>query len=474
MNNNDVIESTNIQLEVLEKEYMNILKQYEIATANYTENLKGEAETNSSSSYIILGVGTDGMDYVKSTWESNFVKINDDTAGDLIAISANQVDQRMIALNKGNNLVYKTHYDDPTFTLAINSCCMIDVAFGPDGKTIIGIGTDNQIYMKTDIDAPWVQKTTTDWMSAVAIHPNGQIYVLGGAYDNGSISIWRQDSYLNVVNQAWTQVGTEYIKKIAFVPDGSALIACGTDNQLYINYTFTPNVTSAWSLIPNGSGIIAVSCLKHQDISQYFKVLPGRTYWGTYGLKEGTANTQDECESMCLSDINCAGATFNPSKRYCWTRGGETKPTSGLDTDYALIPKLRQDVIILQTLNQKLLDVNKRINTKLNTLYPIAKEEVAAKNLKQQSLNQYYGALLEEQKQLELMVQEYKTIEEDLNNNTLYVNQQNSSVKFWILLALLLLVITIKQFIGLHGGTPGLIIFMISLVIIVYLTLNYT
>ena len=82
-----------------------------------------------------------------------------------------------------------------------------------------------------------------------------------------------------------------------------------------------------------------------------FTELSGRTWWGTGALKEAPATTSSECESMCASDTSCSGATFNPVKRYCWTRTGDAKITVGTDTDYALIPSQKATLIVLKSFN---------------------------------------------------------------------------------------------------------------------------
>ena len=71
------------------------------------------------------------------------------------------------------------------------------------------------------------------------------------------------------------------------------------------------------------------------------------------------------------------------------------------------------------------------------------------------------------------MLKEYETVEEELNNNELYVSQQNSSVKFWLLLALIIMILTIKQMTGL-GGTAGLLAVVIGIILAVYVTVNYS
>ena len=205
--------------------------------------------------------------------------------------------------------------------------------------------------------------------------------------------------------------------------------------------------------------------------STSFSALQGRTYWGTYGIKEGSVGTQKECESMCLSDTKCTGATFNPSKRYCWTRGGESGLTVGTDSDYALIPKVKENLILLKNLNQQLMDLNKRIGNKLNMVYPIVQEESNLQSQKQKELTQSYSSLVKEKTELEVVLNEYETLEETLNNNTLYVNQKNMSLRMWVILAIILLVITFKIMVPMSQLSTTLVV-VISMVAIVYIAVN--
>lgn len=204
-----------------------------------------------------------------------------------------------------------------------------------------------------------------------------------------------------------------------------------------------------------------------------FVSLQGKTFWGTGGVKEGPSQTAEDCESMCLSDQKCTGATFNPDKQYCWARTGEGSVAAGLGSDYALIPKLRLNVMVLKQLNSKLLNINTKIANGLKQLIPDAQRSSSDKDQKQQELSRSYAALLKEQQELEVMLKEYQTLEEQLVNNELYVNQQNSSVKFWLLFALIILILTFKQMTGL-GGTGGLIAVVIGIIIAVYVTVKYS
>ena len=68
-----------------------------------------------------------------------------------------------------------------------------------------------------------------------------------------------------------------------------------------------------------------------------FMSLKGRTWWGTKGIQEQSAATEEECKDMCFHLENCTGATFNAEQHYCWMRTGKSKITVGRDDDYALV-----------------------------------------------------------------------------------------------------------------------------------------
>jgi hypothetical protein len=53
-----------------------------------------------------------------------------------------------------------------------------------------------------------------------------------------------------------------------------------------------------------------------------FTSFPNNSFWGQNGLKEGSVASEFDCETMCASDEKCSGATYNPDKKYCWTRTG--------------------------------------------------------------------------------------------------------------------------------------------------------
>lgn len=184
------------------------------------------------------------------------------------------------------------------------------------------------------------------------------------------------------------------------------------------------------------------------SLGKDFVELPGRTWWGTYGIKEGTAATKEDCISMCASDANCTGATFNPVKRYCWARGGDGVVSAGLDDDNALIPKLKANILVLNGLNDRLMSINKELRAETKKITPQLKEEKVANEQKQQKFDDYYNELYHDKLAMAKMMNDYNSVESELNDKTLIVNQQNISFRVWFLLAFILCLIIVKKMAG--------------------------
>jgi hypothetical protein len=200
-----------------------------------------------------------------------------------------------------------------------------------------------------------------------------------------------------------------------------------------------------------------------------FAALPGRTWWGTNGVAEGAVNSQEECESMCANTENCSGATFNPVKRYCWARSGDNSVTPGTDNDFALIPKQKAALIVMKSLNDNLLRLNNQIQTELQNIHPDVQKQKLEKNIKQIQLNGSYQQLLEQKMEMDRQLQEYYSIDEENVNQSLYVDQQTSSLRLWVLITCLVLIVTIRKMFGL-GIETTVVIWLLIIIILIVLT----
>jgi hypothetical protein len=175
---------------------------------------------------------------------------------------------------------------------------------------------------------------------------------------------------------------------------------------------------------------------------------------------------------MCASDEKCSGATFNPVKKYCWTRTGDGSLSAGLDDDYALIPQQKSALIVMKGLNDQLLSINEQITNELKKSNPYIQQQSQEKNIQQQKLGESYQQLLEQKMEMEKQLQQYYSIEQDYDNQSLYVNQQTVSMRFWVLITCLILLVTFNKMYG--SESPPIAITLWLLIIIVLIVLTYS
>ena len=179
-----------------------------------------------------------------------------------------------------------------------------------------------------------------------------------------------------------------------------------------------------------------------------FKTFTNRAYWGTAGLKEGTVGSQSDCENMCASDIKCTGATFNPVQKYCWARSGNGTLSPTSTTTVALLPTVKGCVLTLNALNDRLIEINKQLTAVIDTTNSQLATAEASKNNSKAKLHNYYRQLLKERLQIGEMLSDYKTIENENENQSLYVLSQDNMLRVWILTACILILIVVNKMLG--------------------------
>jgi len=175
-----------------------------------------------------------------------------------------------------------------------------------------------------------------------------------------------------------------------------------------------------------------------------FTTLQGRTFWGAAGISDSAATSVEDCQALCSSDSTCTGATFNSEKQQCFTRSGQGDVAVGEDNEYAIVPELAQNAQVLQMLNQKLMDLNAKINDTLNTMTEPSKNNTTAANSQNDELKSIYNSLLAERKNIDKMLNNYTTINESYNDQSIYVLQNNTAYMIWFLVALIIVIFTLK------------------------------
>lgn len=201
-----------------------------------------------------------------------------------------------------------------------------------------------------------------------------------------------------------------------------------------------------------------------------FTSFNNRTYWGSAGLKEGSVTTQAECETMCASEANCTGATFNKDKNYCWARTGTGQLDVSVNgsSDVALLPDVKACMITLKSLNDRLLEINKQLTTAIDNSMPEQESQQMENANKSNQLHRYYAQLLAERLQMDKMVKDNQSIDAEYNNQSLFVEQENGSLRFWTIVACVLSIIILNQMRGKQTTFASVfwLLIMISLIVL--------
>lgn len=205
-------------------------------------------------------------------------------------------------------------------------------------------------------------------------------------------------------------------------------------------------------------------------ITKTFTSFPNNSFWGSDGLKEGSVASQAECENMCSSDIKCSGATYNPDKKYCWARSGKGTLAVSINgtSDIALLPDIKACMITLKSLNDRMLEINKQLTTAIDNSMPQQDSQKSENVKKSDELHRYYAQLLLERLQMDKMVKDNNTINAEYENQTLVIDQANGSLRFWTIIACILIIIVLNQ---MRGKTTTIasvfwLIVMISLIVL--------
>jgi len=422
---------------------------------------------NPGNPYIIIGIGTDGKLYSRQGLSAPWELINDNTTNCQAICTMN--DGKGLLGIGANNIVRKTSYDANWSASVKNSCCAISVAMGQDG-TVIGVGTDNTLYSKAGVNDAWVKASTPgEHVYSIAIAPDGSLFAIGG----GGGQIWTKQSYKNLPSQQWQSQGSCCVKAITIAPDGT-LIGVGTDNQLYTKANYKDlsgdwtgphnsdnssccviGVTTVTNPKYNASSYNKSSAPQHNIDRQPLVSIKGATYWGTSSAGQNNSATLQECKASCAQTTGCTGATFNataPQRQSCLLRGGDSSVTTGTADDYAIITKGKQLLNIVKTVNQKLSDVNQKIQKITTSDQAAYKTQSQERHFRTADLEGQFKELNEDRDKINKLSDKYQTLDQAQVQTGLTVTQRYYT---YVLLALLAIIVVYLLYNFVAGSSSG-------------------
>jgi hypothetical protein len=175
-------------------------------------------------------------------------------------------------------------------------------------------------------------------------------------------------------------------------------------------------------------------------------IIANNTFWGSDGISNTNVSSVEQCSALCSKTPGCSGATYNitnNSQNNCWLRKGDGMVVSGNSNQYAIIPKSKEYLLTLQTLNSQLSNANHKIIEvfqKYSSLTDQDKERMKKYNLLKQNYSNLEGERLKILKQLE----DYQTIEEKHYDGNLIVTKNYYNYILLLLIALICFVILSK------------------------------
>jgi hypothetical protein len=169
--------------------------------------------------------------------------------------------------------------------------------------------------------------------------------------------------------------------------------------------------------------------------------IKGQAFWGTGALSEKSVSSVDECKALCSADSLCTGATYNPDKKYCWARSGDSKPLVSLPNDYALIPLSVYQLNNMKALNKMLLDINKQIIESIKDGEPLYDSQQKEQDEKMIIININNDRLKKERDELEARIKVHTDMDKAISESSMYAKKN-----YYILVSMFIVTICIIYF----------------------------
>ena len=409
--------------------------------------------------YTIIGVGTDSNIYSRQGLNAPWQKINDNSNGNIATVFTGNDGKLYGTINKNNNtIVYKNNWSDSYWSQSIpGSCCVLGAAMGQDG-TIVGIGTDGTLYSKPNLNGAWTQTASAgEWCGYVTIAPDGSLFVVGS--DN---NVDKKNSYQTLSSENWQGMGSGTVKAITIAPDGT-FIGVGMDDQLYTKASYK-DLTTSWSGPYNSENysccVVSITTVSNPNYNSSkfntatqpnFNVnsvpmtsVKGTAFWGVSPLSQSTLKTVGECEALCSTTAGCSGATYNETSTICSLRKGDGDIMTGSSADYSIVPKSLSLLKIVQNINDKLTQVNEKIQKISQPIETQFNAEAQQRSNSNTNLIDQYNNLVGERDKIQKMLNEYQTLDEQQVEGNIHISQNYYSFILLMLLAILVIFLLYK------------------------------
>ena len=195
---------------------------------------------------------------------------------------------------------------------------------------------------------------------------------------------------------------------------------------------------------PNNKKYNTSTAPKYNINSPEMTSIKGTAFWGTSTLSQSKVSTVGQCQALCSKTSGCSGATYNQTTTLCSLRKGDANIVTGSPTDYSIVPKAKSLLKIVESINDKLTQVNQKIQTLSKT----AEKEYNSQYVKRTKgntdlINQYKNLVVERNK-IKNMLDEYQTLDEQQQEGNIQISQNYYSFILLMILAVLVVFLLYK------------------------------
>lgn len=202
-------------------------------------------------------------------------------------------------------------------------------------------------------------------------------------------------------------------------------------------------------------------------------VLTGGTVLGT--PIENITNVND-CTAQCSQNTKCTGANFNSAISECILyRGNNDISVTLTNNNTAIVTELKANIYISNGLNNKLVQLNNRINNYLEKIVPLNQQEITAKVQSQQELTNQYTTLLADRTMINNKLRKIYEMDNKYTNLNKHNTQITDQYIVWVVFTIIVFSITLILFmvpdINILEKFP--IIFLFIILLIAYFIYGY-
>jgi hypothetical protein len=148
--------------------------------------------------------------------------------------------------------------------------------------------------------------------------------------------------------------------------------------------------------------------------------VPDTSYVGENNYSVINNSTLDNCQTSCVTDTNCSGATFNNNASSCTLTSG-TGSIFSTPQSTGIVQEALYYSYQLQLLNAQLLSLNQQMMTTTNSSLNTFQETQEQNQQKEQILHSNYQTLTQERFEIEKMVREFETLNAAYENGNINV-----------------------------------------------------